>query len=269
MDVSNLSEYSLFPGQIIAVEGKNPTGRRMIAKQIVFGCKRSLASTQPQKLLEYHHSSFNQGGLPLSIIAASGPFTCSDSLSFEPLHDLLKKIIKSKPDVVILTGPFIDSNHKGLSDGNITLDIKDEDENKIGEYAASYEDLFFEKIVKDTLELLFGSEENIGEVSTQFILIPSLYDCNQDCVYPQPPFNSYVEVRREDASADKERVEIPFSGERDPKRRVRLMPNPCMFRINEVLFGVATNDPMFALSADNETSGNISGPNRYVVCSSK
>jgi len=72
-------------------------------------------------------------------------------------------------------------------------------------------------------------------------------------------------------------LNIPYSTATDPKRRVHLMSNPCMFRfgycvllqsavtsqlligrVNEVLFGVCSNDTLFSLSSD-EVSRNIEG----------
>ena len=37
LDVSEMNEYSLFPGQSVAVKGSNPTGIRVIAKEIQLG----------------------------------------------------------------------------------------------------------------------------------------------------------------------------------------------------------------------------------------
>ena len=45
------------------------------------------------------------------VIAASGPFTTSDSLTYTPLQSLLVKIKDLKPEIIILSGPFIDKKH--------------------------------------------------------------------------------------------------------------------------------------------------------------
>jgi DNA polymerase alpha subunit B len=42
---------------------------------------------------------------------ASGPFTTTDSLEYEPLDDLMSVIATKRPDVVVLAGPFVDANH--------------------------------------------------------------------------------------------------------------------------------------------------------------
>ena len=46
-----------------------------------------------------------------------GPFTTADNLSYQPLEDLLRIALKSKPDVLILVGPFVDISHPQLSSG--------------------------------------------------------------------------------------------------------------------------------------------------------
>lgn len=34
LDVSQVKEYSLFPGQIVAVEGSNPTGKKVVVSAV-------------------------------------------------------------------------------------------------------------------------------------------------------------------------------------------------------------------------------------------
>ena len=53
---------------------------------------------------------------PLQILIASGPFTQSDTLNYQPLADLATYAAKHKPDVVILIGPFVDATHPLIED---------------------------------------------------------------------------------------------------------------------------------------------------------
>lgn len=52
------------------------------------------------KDLVEEHKKFS--GNSLKIYIASGPFTLSENLEYEPLKDLLKEVTNSKPDILIL-----------------------------------------------------------------------------------------------------------------------------------------------------------------------
>ena len=255
LDLVEVGAYSLFPGQIVLVEGINSSGRKMVVKRIVEGFPSDLPKTAPQKLLEFSHSSLFQGGEPLNICTAAGPFTTSDSLSYEPLMDLMGRILEKKPDVVVLVGPFVDVTQPLLASGDVRLHDYDEDGNIIGSHAASYEVVFIERIVRDALTNLFGEDENLP---TNIVLVPSLQDAHHECVFPQPPFGDRDEVKTDYFDQSLGVLDIPFSDSNDSRRRVHLLPNPCMFRANEVLFGVCSTDVLFALSSD-EVSHNMPG----------
>jgi DNA polymerase alpha subunit B len=143
LELKEVPAFSLFPGQIVMVEGVNSTGRKMtgihyfrlntlfailnilyhtiIAKQIFEGIPRPLPQTPPTKLLEYHHSTHYQNGLPLNVMIASGPFTTIENLSYEPFHDLLIRVIDTKPDLLILIGPFVDVSQPLLASGKLVV----------------------------------------------------------------------------------------------------------------------------------------------------
>eukprot|EP01035_Chromulina_nebulosa_P023539 gene23539-30520_t len=98
-------------------------------------------------------------------------------------------------------------------------------------------------------------------MSTQFILIPSLLDAHHDYVYPQPPFCDRDHIKSTHFKEEIGELNIPYSSDKNKDlKRIHLLSNPCMFRINEVLFGITSQDVLFSLSSD-ETSINI-GTNR-------
>ena len=80
------------------------------------------------------------------------------------------------------------------------------------------------------------------------------------CLINQPPFGDRDRVETKFFKEPLGVLEVPFSRPTDLKRRVYLLSNPCMFRVNELLFGVCSNDTLFSLSSD-ETSANL-GVNR-------
>ena len=265
LELQELNAYSLFPGQIVLIEGINSGGRKMVVKSIVEGFPPDQPKTEPKKLLEFHHTQIYQGSEPINIMCASGPFTTSDSLDYEPLMTLVARVIKNKPDVLVLTGPFVDCSQPLLHSGDVELYDFDDNGNRAGSHGASYEMVFIERIVRDGLLTLFSTENGGDEnIPTNIILVPSLLDAHHECVYPQPPFGDRAEVKTPFFSESLGVLNIPYSkdvderGEVDHRRRVHLMPNPCMFRVNEVLFGVTSQDVLFALSKD-EVSHNIPG----------
>jgi DNA polymerase alpha subunit B len=270
LDLSDMSgiPFSLFPGQIVLVEGINSSGRKMMARRIVEGVAKPMLSSKPSLLLDYHHSKHYQGGQALSVVTAAGPFTTSDNLDYQPLQDLLVHVLETKPDVLILVGPFVDISQPLLSNGHVVLTNDDEDGGEGGlatqrTHLASYEMVFVEKVVRDCLGQMFNSEDDFGgHLPTNIVLVPSLLDGHHEFVFPQPPFGDRDKVDTEFFKEPLGVLDIPFSREADQRRRVHLMPNPCMFRVNEVLFGVSSNDVLFSLSSD-EVSQHIDG-NRLV-----
>jgi hypothetical protein len=233
LDLQELPAYSLFPGQVVLVEGVNSSGRRMVAKRIIEGIARPPLTSPASKLLEYHHSTLYQGGSALNVVTAAGPFTTSDSLDYQPLQDLLVKVLQAKPDVLVLVGPFVDISQPLLSTGDVhlpNLDSNGEPVEDGSSHTASYEMVFVEKVVRDCLKAFYDSESDYGVSPTNIVLVPSLLDAHHEFVFPQPPFGDRDRVQTQYFEEPLGVLDVPFSKEGDPKKRVHLLPNPCMFR---------------------------------------
>jgi DNA polymerase alpha subunit B len=56
---------------------------------------------------------------------AVGPFTTSEDLDFEPLAELLSTCRSSRPDVLLLVGPFIDVEHPEIASGAVDATFED------------------------------------------------------------------------------------------------------------------------------------------------
>ncbi|KAL3906563.1 MAG: hypothetical protein SGILL_009220, partial [Bacillariaceae sp.] len=269
MKTTNKMPYSLFPGQIVAVEGMNGTGRKITAHRVLEGAPPTRKTTSVRELRQFHYDADKQDGKPIKIITASGPFTTSQSMDYEPFIDLMHVVLDEQPDVVVLTGPFVDMRQSAVQSGNIKIDVGDEDSPE--ELVVSFEAVFAQKISALIEEALMASDEDGGEgvgLPTQFVLVPAMEDATAKWVYPQPPLEDrlpkggkFLDIPGADAfefgSMGLYRLqEIGGRNNGTASRRVHCLPNPCTFQINEVVFGVTSTDVLFHMSAD-ETNANL------------
>ncbi|GAB5578078.1 DNA polymerase alpha subunit B isoform X2 [Prionailurus iriomotensis] len=164
VDLSELKEYSLFPGQVVILEGINTTGAKLIATKLYEGVP--LPFYQPPK----EDEDFEQN----MVLVACGPYTTSDSITYDPLLDLIAIINRDRPDVCILLGPFLDAKHEQVENCLLT---------------SPFEDVF-----KQCLRTIIEGTRSSG---SHLVFVPSLRDVHHESVYPQPPF-SYSDLPRED-----------------------------------------------------------------------
>ncbi|XP_047110076.1 DNA polymerase alpha subunit B isoform X1 [Schistocerca piceifrons] len=156
LDLSQLETYSLFPGQIIAIEGVNLDGKKVIVKKLYTDIKPVLADSLP---------TFSNDDGPLQVVVAAGPYTQTDTLMYQPLEDLVSYIRNHEPHALILVGPFVDAKHPHVEEGKL----------------AETHDSLFEKIVEGIMEPLRGSH-------TQVVVVPCWRDVHHHVIYPTPPF---------------------------------------------------------------------------------
>lgn len=104
LDVRMADAFSLFPGQVVVCEGLNPRGDRVVARRILQHAPLPLPCSPVHAVQRFHHDPALQGGLPLNIWVAQGPYTASDNLGFQPLEALLQEVAASDtpPDVLLL-----------------------------------------------------------------------------------------------------------------------------------------------------------------------
>ncbi|GFQ07420.1 DNA polymerase alpha subunit b [Phtheirospermum japonicum] len=214
LDLQKLNHFSIFPGQVVGIEGHNPSGHCLIASKIIDYVPFSVTSSQyPSKRQTLDHdrqlTNPSQAMAELSLIVAAGPFTTSDNLLFEPLTELLAYARRKQPQLLVLLGPFVDSDHPELRKGNVNQ---------------TFDEIFrlgiLEKL-QDYVECM-GSAANV-------ILMPSIRDANHDFVFPQPAF----EIHPTDFS-----------------NQIYSISNPGMFCANEVNVACCTVDILKHLSAE-------------------
>ncbi|KAM4643634.1 DNA polymerase alpha subunit B [Amazona ochrocephala] len=162
LDLSELRDYSLFPGQVVALEGTNSTGRRMVVSRLYEGVPLPF-HTPPEPASEQR-----------MLLVACGPYTPSDSIGYDPLSDLVTVITRDRPDACILFGPFLDAKHEQVENCQLL---------------GSFSDVF-----KLCLKMIIEGTRSAG---SQLVFVPSARDVHHDCVYPQPPFCS-PELPKED-----------------------------------------------------------------------
>ncbi|CAG0886814.1 unnamed protein product, partial [Darwinula stevensoni] len=154
LDVSELNEYSLFPGQSVAVKGTNPTGVRVIAKEIQLGVLPPLPQT------EVHGPGL------LEVVIAAGPFSVEENLLNEPWQDLVNYLREAKPHILFLLGPFLDAQNALVVKGNLK---------------EPYEVIFtrfVEAIIQTTSEL-----------DIELAIIASSMDVHHHPIFPTPPYS--------------------------------------------------------------------------------
>jgi DNA polymerase alpha subunit B len=178
MQTTNKLPFSLFPGQVVALEGMNGTGRKLTAHRILEGAPPPPKTTPVRQLRQFYYDADKQDGNPLKVMSACGPFTTSQSMDYQPFVDLLNVLLEEAPDVVILTGPFVDVRQSKVQSGSVSIDVGDDEDNAV-EAVLPFEAMFAHKIAGLIEEALMtdcdGDDEEKG-FPTQFVLIPALED---------------------------------------------------------------------------------------------
>lgn len=100
LNISHLSSYNFFPGQIVGLKGKSPNGRDFFVDEVI-----DRFSFQPRlygrEIIEDYNLKLQNK--PFTIYYSNGPYSLISDLLYEPLDEYINKILESKPkpDVVI------------------------------------------------------------------------------------------------------------------------------------------------------------------------
>ena len=226
LTLDHLSQFSLFPGQIVAAKGICANGRMMnVERLFALSAEGKMAKTSPSKLLDYNHGQSHLGGKPLQIMVAAGPYCVVDDLEYTPLNDLFIQAGQRAPDVLVLLGPFVDENNVKIELGDVSM----------GEDHFSFKDLFQMQVVSQ-LDIFLAANP-----TTKVIIAPSPDDAHHMPMYPQPAFDMaslFFEM-----TDNTQRME----------RQVTLLPNPGMVKINEIVFAITTSDIVMHMLGDDTT----------------
>ncbi|XP_022734880.1 DNA polymerase alpha subunit B-like isoform X2 [Durio zibethinus] len=176
LELNKLSHFSVFPGQVVGIKGHNPSGHCLIASELVDSVPLSVAADMnlpraKKQALDEEIQATNLSCAPteITMVIAAGPFTTTDNLLFEPLTELLAYATKKCPQLLILLGPFIDSEHPQIKKGTVDL---------------SFDEIFQMEVLRRVQDYL----EYMGP-DARVVTIPSVRDANHDFVFPQPAFD--------------------------------------------------------------------------------
>ncbi|EFN58390.1 hypothetical protein CHLNCDRAFT_10114, partial [Chlorella variabilis] len=167
LDVSHCPTNRLFPGQVVAMLGTNPSGHCIVASQLLPGAAAApLPCTSLEQLATYATATGARGVL---VVAAAGPFTSSEDLEYAPLGALLDYCAGAKPDVLLLVGPFVDEEHPLVRGGLLE---------------ETFDDIYASRV----LGQISRFSKRVGGC-TQVLLVPSTRDVHHHPVLPQPPLD--------------------------------------------------------------------------------
>ncbi|XP_022151968.1 DNA polymerase alpha subunit B isoform X2 [Momordica charantia] len=221
LELQNLNQFSIFPGQVVGIEGHNPSGHCLIASKLVdyFPLSATVDPILPpakKRALNHDIQPMDQSSTQskLSMIIASGPYTTTDNLLFEPLTELLAYARRKLPQLLILLGPFVDSEHSDIKRGIVEM---------------SLEELFNFEILRRVQDYA----EHMGP-DARVLLMPSVRDANHAEVFPQPAFDIPSEL----------------------KLQISCLPNPGILEANQVKIACCTTDILRHLSGE-ELSRNL------------
>ncbi|CUA68780.1 DNA polymerase alpha subunit B [Schizosaccharomyces pombe 972h-] [Rhizoctonia solani] len=182
----------LFPGMIVALKGRNGSGDSFVVSEFL-----RIPPLLPSLKTDVDSS--------LKAIIACGPYSFDSDLDYKPFATLIDTVLAERPQLLILIGPFVDSNHPLIKAGRVD-DIP--------------VDTFRHKISGPLIQL----ENEIPELLT--VLVPSPRDLiSSHVVFPQAALER-----------------IPQLG---LPRRSQLVPNPSTFLVNGFRIGVTSIDVLF------------------------
>ncbi|CAG5990406.1 unnamed protein product [Menidia menidia] len=230
VDLSELKEYSLFPGQVVVMEGMNTTGKKLVASKLyevsyhfsdILITPFEIEAGVPLPFYTPTMEPDEAAAEPLNVLVACGPYAPSDSLTFDPLLDLISVINRDRPDVCLLLGPFVDSKHEQIEKAKVTET--------------------FGAIFSRCIESIVDGTKSVG---CHLVFVPSQRDIHHHFIYPQPPF-ILPHLSKDQVRSD----------------RVTLAPDPCTLLMDGVTFGVTSTDILFHMGAEEISCG--TGSDRF------
>jgi DNA polymerase alpha subunit B len=219
LNLQDVPSFSIFPGAVFGLQGVNNNGKEFRVSKLLQPSLPEKMSTSVQELFEYNHGERKMGSKSVSVVIASGPYTLDESLAYEPFKNLMDEVETKRPDLLILMGPFVDENAAIIEEG-----------------------LTFETVFSHTMgtRLLSYLRSNIH---AQIVMIPSADDLlTESMVFPQPPLSYSIFNPLFAMNKTKESKKL--------LERIIMMPNPCVFSVNEMVFAATSRDVVFDIATE-------------------
>jgi DNA polymerase alpha subunit B len=221
--VEALPRYSFFAGQIVALKGVNASGSYFAATEALELPLLPTAATTAEELREL---AAQNGDRQLNVLTAAGPYTMADNLDFAPLDALVSQINDTKPDAVILVGPFLDCLHPLVRRGDIPAESD----------ITTLDDFFKAHIV---------SKLAVISPETTVILIPHTRDVvAKHSAYPQKGF-------------DRKALGLG--------KNFRCLPNPATFTLNGVVFSATSIEALQDIVRSSVTKRDDTTPSVFTL----
>ncbi|KAF9365039.1 DNA-directed DNA polymerase alpha subunit pol12 [Mortierella sp. NVP85] len=215
LDLTEVTEFSFFPGQIVVLSGINAHGMVFAVTRVHELPLLPMANSSPLDLKRFRDQ---KRGRPLKMIAAAGPYTLSDNLLFEPFAELMSHVHKERPDM----GPFVSSQHQLIASGDVDMTPEQYFSTFISSKLAQYERQYPKEM--------------------RILLVPSLQDIiHEIAVLPQPAFS---------LPPTKTNPRPDFTAPLGLPPGTLCFSNPAQFKINETVIAVNTADILMHLSGD-------------------
>ncbi|KAL8770519.1 MAG: hypothetical protein Q9209_003775 [Squamulea sp. 1 TL-2023] len=228
--------YEFFPGQIVAVRGINASGDYFSVDEVLSIPLLNLAASQQctidalnERLGIEEDEDHSVPSKALNVITASGPYTADDNLTFEPLNVLCQKAEETCADMLILIGPFLDTEHPVLAAGDFDLP----DDPSIEPDRATLVDAFRLLIAKP-LQALAQAIPSIT-----IVCIPSTRDV----------MNKHVSWPQDNLPGKK--LGLP--------KQAKMVSNPVTVSINEIVVAISAQDVLYELRREEVVVGNKHG----------
>lgn len=218
------AEYDLFPGKIVALRGTNVSGDYFAVTEILPLPLLPPPASTPAEMDVHNDRLTGSDGQTnhLTIHCASGPYTPDTDLDFAALHTLLENAAEQKPDVLVLTGPFLDLEHPLIASGDLEAHLPPNA--KFDPDRATLTDVF-RILISSSITSLVQAHPTVT-----IILVPSVRDAiSKHVSYPQDRF-------------PKPALGLP--------KQVHVVTNPITLSVNEIVLGITSQDVLSELRRD-------------------